>query len=147
MIPAAEIDLDVSRALVSLQQVARDDARIAEAAGAVTLLFIGREFEHGVHRRVVHHSFAAVVIAPHRGHVVSERRTVSQARINHLQNRIARFESGLTVGIGQAGDACRRGGDIERSVETVEIRSEEHTSELQSLTNILFPLLLYKKKK
>src|SRR2546430_13630460 len=59
------------------------------------------------------------------------------------------FRSGVAhaVAAGQVVDALKGDGAIDRAVTLECIRSEEHTSELQSQSNLVCRLLLEKKKK
>src|SRR5256886_12989435 len=54
---------------------------------------------------------------------------------------------GKTAGRGGKGQTARQGGKVRPGFEGGQMRSEEHTSELQSQSNLVCRLLLEKKKK
>src|SRR5258706_6000104 len=62
-----------------------------------------------------------------------------------FRSAIVMVQSGFPIGIGQSDNTGLLGG-VQRPNLVPGVRSEEHTSELQSLTNIVCRLLLEKKK-
>src|SRR5262245_53791119 len=100
IVPSAKSDLDVTRAQVLHQDVARGHASISEWAVTIPVAIGSAELERGRHRRVVHEVSSRTIGVAHLfqfGPVW--RRHCSQIEVERLKHVVARGEYCLSVSI------------------------------------------------
>src|SRR6266404_861417 len=126
-------DVEVERDPVAAQDVACQTAHMAGLDGAEIL---GQSGHRLAHLALVDHSPEADAVELHRRDLAEH---LDEHRLDHLalRDRLAELDPSLCV---VEGDVVGRNAMAER-------RSEEHTSELQSLAYLVCRLLLEKKKK
>src|SRR5260370_34526323 len=106
VVPTAERDLNEPGPEVSLEQIARRDAGIAESGIAITVLLGLTEIENVIDSAVVHHEPRAHVPVAHLGGARPDVVEVAHFGVDVLQQSVARPKAGSSIamrGIRQRG--------------------------------------------